>query len=400
MKISAKSILALSTLLLLSGPVKADSYYSTFGLGMPHYYVSPQSVGMGGAGMAVQQYLSLNEMNPAGLDLKGFTMISASFQGEMINSTVSGQTAQTRQGRATGFRFVIPLKKNRIAFIAGLRPLAKSEMTVEFDQNYDDLTVQRHIGTSGGLSAGSIGLKYSISSRLHVGALFDFNFGAYNEKWSTDFDDDTYIDTNDDISSHLWGTGAELGVIYKPLPVFSLAGVLRTRSDLHIETTITPGSGIKQPAIVQSALYPLAFGIGAALDLPTLLVAADFYQQNWQDYHLDSRQAGNLANYTRISAGVEYVGSKDYLVGYTKRIAFRIGGSWAQLPFNDAFGNGVKELLGTAGFGFPFNKNLGRIDVSLEAGKRFSSDSASYSEDLFRITASVTSAEKWFRRIF
>ena len=400
MKRTAKKYVLLASLLVLSSTAGAESYYSFFGLGMPHYYVSPQAVGMGGAGMAVQQYLSLNEMNPAGIDLKGFTMISASFQGEIVNNTVSGVTIQTRKGSASGFRFVIPLKKNRLAFIAGLKPLTESEMSFDFQQQYDNFNLLRSISTSGGLSAASIGLKYAIFPRLSVGGLFNFNFGAFNEKWRSDFDDDTYLDTKDDISSHMWGSSAELGLIYKPTAFVSLAGILRTQSKLHLETTIIPGSGIALAPISQTATYPLAFGFGGAVDLTKILLAADFYSQKWKSYRLDGNKDAFLTDYIRGSAGIEYVGSKDFLAGYTKRIAYRLGASWSQLPFLDQQAHPVKELLGTIGFGFPFNKNMGRIDIAVEAGKRFSTDSAPYSERIVRVSACVTSAEQWFKRIF
>ena len=400
MKITIKKFILFAALLVLSSTAGADSYYSSFGLGIPHYFVSPQAGGMGGAGMAVQQYLSLNQMNPAGIDLKGFTMISASFQGEIVNNTVSGETVQTRKGSASGFRFVIPLKKNRLAFIAGLKPLTESELSFDFQQQFNDFNLIRNIGMSGGLSAASIGLKYAIFPRLSIGGVFNFNFGAFNEKWSTEFDDDSYLDTNDDISSHMWGAGAEFGLIYKPTAFVSLAGILRTKSKLHIGTTITPGSGIAMSPIDQKASYPLAYGFGAAVDLTKFLIAADFYSQQWSNYLLDGNKSAFLTNFVRGSAGIEYVASKDYLTGYARRVAYRLGASWAQLPFLDQQAKPVKELLGTIGFGFPFNKNLGRIDLAVEAGKRFSTSSAPYSERIVRVSACVTSAEQWFKRIF
>ncbi len=400
MKITVKSILAFSMLLFLSGALKADSFYSAFGLGVPHYFVSPQAGGMGGAGMAVQQYLSVNEMNPAALDLKGFTMISVSFQGEIIDNTVSEETVQTRQGGASGFRFVVPIKKNRIALILGLKPLVKSEMTVDFNKQYDDFTMLRTIGTSGGLTAASIGLKYSLFRWLHVGGVFNFNFGAYNETWKTEFNDDTYLNTTDDISSHLWGTGAELGLIYRPFRFLSFAGIVRTFADLHIETTITPGNGISLSPINQTALYPLAYGVGAAIDFDKLLLAGDLYTQRWESYLLDGEPSSLLTNYYRASVGLEVVMSKDFLAKYSKRISYRLGASVAQLPFLDTEGEAVLELLGTFGLGLPFNRNLGRVDLAVEIGKRFSADAYPYSERLIRVSASVTSAEKWFQRLY
>ena len=189
-------------------------------------------------------------------------------------------------------------------------------------------------------------------------------------------------------------------VIFYPKPFIALSGIVRSSSKLHIETKITPGSGITLEPISQSADYPLGFGFGTALDFTKLLFAADYYTQQWSEYRLDGSKGLKQSNYSRVSAGVEYINSKDFLTSYYKRIAIRLGGSWAQLPFKDETGESVQEMLATFGVGFPFNRNLGRIDLALEAGKRYSVDSSIYSERIMRISASVTSAEKWFQRIF
>ena len=181
---------------------------------------------MGGAGIGVGQYLSINSLNPAAVRLKGFTMISASFQGEMVDNTVSGSTVTTRQGNAAGFQFAVPIYRNRIAILASLKPLVKSQLTVDFASQHENFDMLRTVRTSGGISAASIGLNYAVLPGIFIGGLFNFNFGAYNEIWKTDFDNDTYRNTEDDVTSHLWGTGAELGVLIRPVSFFSVVGVI------------------------------------------------------------------------------------------------------------------------------------------------------------------------------
>jgi len=387
-------------ILFISPFVGADSYYSAFGLGIPHYFVSPQAVGMGGAGIAVHQYLALNEMNPAGVYLNEYTMISVGYQGEIIQNNVRDASVTTRQGNASGFRFAIPISKYRIAILAGLKPLLKSEISGEFSDQYEEFYLTRSITTSGGISAASIGIKYSLFPWLHVGGLFNFNFGAYNEVWKTQFDNDTFINTTSDITSHLWGTNAELGIIYKPSTLFSFGGIVRTSSKLTIETTTVAGSGISLPPINQTAVYPLALGMGGALDFTKFLITSDIYMQFWEDYELDGQKNESLTNFLRAGAGIEYLHSKDAMEAYGKRVAYRFGASYAQLPFLDDTGKAAVEYFATFGIGFPFNKNAGRIDLSLEYGERRSSSDYQFSEELIRITAHVTSAEKWFQQLF
>ncbi|MBN1562142.1 hypothetical protein JW998_17945 [candidate division KSB1 bacterium] len=378
----------------------ADSFYSAYGLGIPQYYVSARSAGMGGAGIGVGQHLVINAMNPAAIPLQGFTMIAASFQGEMVDNTVSGSTVTTRQGNASGFQFAIPMYKSRISLLASLKPLVRSQLTVDFSSESQDFTLLRTVRSSGGISAASIGLNYAVLSALTIGGLFNFNFGAYNEIWSTDFDNDTYISTKDDITSHLWGTGVEFGILFKPLSFLSIGGMVKLSSQLAIETTTIAASGVNLTPIEQTASYPLAFGGGAAIDISKFTMATDFYMQRWEDYRVDDQKVSTLTNYIRFGGGIEFIGSKDQLATYYKRVAFRLGVAYAQLPFVDTNGDAATELFFTGGIGLPFNKDAGRIDLALEFGERSSTSAYPYSENLVRLTASVTMAEKWFQRLY
>lgn len=393
------SILTL-TLLPAASIVRSDSFYSAVGLGIPQYLASSQSVAMGGSGIAIQQYLAFNSLNPASVYLDGFTTIAASYQGEQIENRVSGSAVTTRQGNAAGFLFAFPMIKNRLTVISALKPLVNSQLSIEFADDYGSFGMLRTIHSSGGVSAASIGGNYAVLPGLIVGGLFNFHFGAYAEKWKTEFDRETYINTTDDITSHIWGAGAELGVLFKPMRFFSIGAVVKTSSNLHLETTITPGSGVKQPPIEQTAIYPTSIGGGVAFDFGKLLIAGDLYAQLWKNYTIDGKSSDRMTNYMRGGGGIQFLETTDYLATYRKRIAYRIGAYYAQLPLLDTFGDPIVEMFVTGGMGFPFNKNAGRIDVALEYGGRRSTDAYSYSERLIRLAASITMAEKWFQRLY
>lgn len=377
----------------------ADSFYSTQGLGLPHYYVSPQAAGMGHTGIGVRQYLAMNEMNPAALDLKEYTMVSVSFQGEIIDNTVADETVNTRQANASGFRFAMPILQRRLAVVASLKPLVRSRTLMRFDEEYDEFAMTRTANANGGVTSASLGAEYAIMPGLRVGAMFDFNFGAYTEVWETEFDDENYLDSKEDITSHLYGTGLQLGVLFTPFPFLSIGGIYKSGSSLTVETTTTTGAGVTLDPMNQNAQYPTSIGGGVSVELTKWLFAADAYTQLWGNYTVDGF-SGSVKNYYRFSAGMEYVDSKDFLDSYVRRIAYRIGASYAKLPFVDTQGVQASEMFASVGFGFPFNRNLGRIDIAIEYGERWSAEAYPYSEELLRISASVTSAEKWFQRLY
>lgn len=391
-------IALIGVLLIFPEASSADSFFSTAGLGIPQYFVSTQAAGMGGAGIGVRQYLALNELNPAAIDLRGLTMISAGLVGESIGHNIGGSSATTRQANAAGFRMAVPLSKNRFAVFFSLKPRMTSRLNVDFKNSIDENNVTRILDGKGGLSSASIGAQFTIIKGVAVGALFDFYFGTYHELWKTDFESDTFLDSRENISSHLYGKGAQFGLYLQPIKLLSLGATLSTSSRLDMETLTVTGGGKTLDPVLQKANYPTSMGIGAAVDLKKILIAVDVYTQLWNDFKVDDASVSNIADYLRVGAGIEYRDSKDYLVGYARRIAFRLGGYYARLPFVDSFGKQASEMMWSTGVGFPFSKNTGRIDLSLEFGKRHSSDLFPYSENIYRISASVTSAEKWFVR--
>ena len=399
----------ISVFLFLPVIASADSFFSSAGLGLPQYYVSTQSTGMGGAGIGVRQYLALNEVNPAAIDLKGVTMISAGLVGESIGHTIGSSSATTRQANAAGFRMAVPLSKNRFALLFSLKPLMTSRLNVDFKQTIDENNVTRTLDGKGGLSSASLGAQFTIIKGVAVGALFDFYFGTYDEVWNTEFDDDTFLGSDEiylytrkheKISSHLYGKGAQFGLYLQPIKALSFGATWSTASRLNMETLAVTGGGKALDPVNQTANYPTSVGLGAAVDLKKILFAVDVYTQLWNDFKVDDASVSNIADYLRVGAGIQYLDSKDYLANYARRIAFRVGGYYARLPYVDSYGVQASEMMWSLGMGFPFNKNAGSFDFALEFGKRSSSDLFPYSENIYRITASVTSAEKWFVRSY
>jgi len=387
-------------LLICTTPSSADSYYSSQGLGIPSYYISAQAVGMGGAGIGVRQYLALNELNPGACDLKGFSSVAVGFQGEYVTHFIGDHSQSSISANAAGFRFAVPIAKQRFALLVALKPKVNSELSMEFENFSDQFQAIRTLNSKGGLNTASIGGNFAITKKLAVGLMMDFNFGAYRETWVTDFDDDTYLSSSDEITSHLWGKGLQLGLFAQPASFLSLGAVLSTSSSLKGETTTRTKSGKEIDPLRQDMNYPLSAGVGAALTLPKFLMAVDFYMQDWDQFEIDGKNAENVGDFWRLSLGGEYLDSKEYLTTYSRRIAYRIGASYAKLPAVDQYGEQTAEILGSVGFGFPFNKNAGRLDLAFEVGKRSSSPLFLYSENLYRLSISITNAEKWFQRSF
>jgi len=415
------SILIIS-ILLLSLPTFADSYYSTFGLGVPIYHVSPQAAGMGGAGIGVRQYLALNEMNPAAINLKYpaspgsgadnvyMTMASLNATYEAITNSYKDDETHTRSGNASGLQFAVPLYRNRFSFQASLKPHVSSGYLfgAQYDGVLEDSGFYRSVKGSGGITAASIGLQYAPFSWLSVGGLFVHYFGTFQETWKIDFDEDFYRDTRDEIYTHIYGNSYHLGLAVHPAPGLTLGAMYKPEFALNGNSDIEAGilTGISNPSSydisfgTQDITYPMTLGTGISYAIPRFLFAADYYMQQWSAYAVDGIQRHPMNDYYRISGGVEYVSSRDAVSKYYERIFLRAGAYFAQLPFQDIAGEPVTEMFATFGMGFPFHFNRGRIDFSIEVGQRHGSSADPYKENIIRITGSATGAERWFQRLF
>lgn len=387
----------MSIVALLTGTVVADSFFSSAALGLPHYVVSAPAIGMGGAGIGVRQYLTLNEMNPAAVDLKGMSMVTAGLQAEAITHTIGDASTATRQANAAGFRLAVPIK-SQFAVMFAFKPRTATRYTVDSETFIGDDKMTRTLDGKGGLNAVSLGGHYVIVKGVVFGAMFDYYFGTFQELWKTDFDNPDFLDTRENASSNFYGKGVQVGLFLQPWKALSFGAVFSSSSRLNAETSVVTGGGKSLEPVKQKADYPAGVGLGTAVTLNKFLITADLYQQWWTNFKIDGVVSTKTADYFRAGVGAEYCDAKDDLADYLRRISYRLGGYYARLPFVDGSGEQASELIATLGLGFPFKKNAGRIDLALEVGERSAGSAYPYSEKILRFSAYVTGAERWFIR--
>jgi len=384
-------------ILFVASTCFADSYYSALGLGMPRYFVSPKAVGMGGAGIGVVDRFTLNAMNPAALNIGNITTVAVDFQYENVENKYSGNKITTRNGNASGFRFIVPLKAY-LKMIMSLRPLAASRYVFQKRFSNDSVTYDRFVKGSGGLNAAGLGLQYIVMPGLAVGGVINFNFGSFNEEWKTEFSEPGYKNSDDKINSHLWGGGLQLGILYNPIKNLGIGVTYQSSSNLRTNTQTEFGTeGTIESETIRLS-YPSALGAGVSFGFSKLVLAADFFTQFWNKYTVAGRDINNFGAFKRYSGGIEYLNSRDPLAAYGKKISYRLGGYFAQLPFKDIAGNAVKEKFMSFGLGFPFQGNQGRVDTAVEIGTRGPSSQMNSQDIVIRISGSVTGGELWFQR--
>jgi len=392
-----KKLLLVSAVLASAAgsPARADSYYSSFGLGLPRYYVSQKATGMGGAGIGIADPFALNTMNAAANQTGVATCLGVQFDYEWVQSASTLGEVQTANGNAAGVQFIFPLK-NRITFISLLRPLTISRFMLKADLKADTLTYSHIIKGNGGLSAGSLGLQYNLNDRVMVAGLINFNFGTIKEEWQYTFAPSGYVNSDDQYNSHLSGITYDLGVLLKPVQRLGVGLIYKTGRDLKQKTDISASSGFSQTLPEGTIRYPGAFGFGVSLSVAKTVWALDYYQQDWSAYRVNGVSREAFKDYQRIGGGVEYSQSSRPTDRYLQRIAWRLGAYSAQLPYANAAGDAVGEQFITAGVSLPFKRDNGRIDMAVELGLRGERTHFLYEEKILRFSVSVMGRERWF----
>ncbi len=392
-----KKILFLSAVLATAAwrPARADSYYSSFGLGVPRYYVSQKATGMGGAGIGIVDPFALNTMNAAANHTGVATCLGVQFDYEWVQSASPLGDVQTANGNAAGVQFMFPLK-NQLTFISLLRPLTISRYMLEAELKADTLAYSQIIKGNGGLSAGSLGLQYNLKDRVMVAGLINFNFGTVKEEWKYTFVPSGYVNSDDQYNSHLSGITYDLGMLLKPVQRLGVGLVYKTGSDLKQKTDISASSGFSQTLPEGTIHYPSAFGFGVSLSLAKTVWALDYYQQDWSAYRVNGASREAFKDYQRIGGGVEYLRSNRPTDRYAQRIAWRFGAYYAQLPYTNAAGDAVSERFITTGVSLPFKRDNGRVDMAVEFGLRGEQTHFLYEEKILRFSVSVMGRERWF----
>lgn len=389
------------TLLILlfafSVPLSADSYYSSIGLGTPHYFVSPKAAGMGGAGLSVVDPFSVNALNPAALNIGRMTTVSVNMKYEIIENKLGASAINTLQGNAAGFHFIVPLK-SFLKLITGLRPLTDSRYVLSEENGTEFADFSRLVRGSGGLNVASLGLQYIINDWSAIGVLANFNFGSFNEEWKTEFYEPGYETVSDKLNSYMWGGGYQIGLLLRPTDNIGIGVSYQSASDLVTDSQTEVGITVKSQDERININYPQAFGIGASYMTKKLLFAADYYHHFLSDYSVENLKIDGYKDFSRLGGGIEYQDSRDPFARYARRISLRIGAYMTNMPNVDLSGNRVKEKFVTAGLGFPFLANRGRVDLSIEYGKRDSGAMDGYGENIIRLSGSVTGGELWFQR--
>ena len=376
--------------------IYSQSIFSTVGLGEIRYYINTRSAGMGHVGLAVNDELSYNRMNPASSAEIKDTSFNAGFAFESVRISQQDNSLSSSLSRFNGASLSIKIK-NGLIITAGLFPF--SDYEYEFYSREGSVNYSLGLVGNGGLSSGRGGVGLKLSEKVTIGFSINRLFGRLEEKTMIDFDDEDYIDTKDNIDKILYGNYYTSGFLYTINEKTRVGGFFSTGSKLNgrIEYSHIYGSSSQSPRI--DVDLPYSLGLGGVYQLnPKTILGADLFIFKRSKLKYNSSKVDFVKDAYKICFGGEITPSNNIFDVYTRRMSYRFGFSINSPYIRDVDNSSIKEYFLTSGLGFPFYNNRARMDVSIEFGTRGSRKKDLASEKIIRLNIGFSSNEKWFSK--
>ena len=374
----------------------SQSIFSTVGLGEIRYFINTRSTGMGHTGLASNDDLSYNRMNPAiSAEIKD-TSFNTGFIFEGIRISQKDNILSSSFSRFNGASVSIKIK-NGFSITAGFFPF--SDYEYEFNSRADNNEYSIGLIGNGGLSSirGGIGLR--LLERLTVGLSVNRLFGRLEEKIIINFDDEDYTDTKDSIDRFLYGNNFTSGFLLKINEKTNVGGFFTTNSKLNGRIEYLHIYGLINDSPKIKVNLPYSFGLGWVYRLNlNAILGADLFVFKGSQLKYNNTNVDFAQDAYKICFGGEITPSYNIFDNYIRRMSYRFG-FFINAPYIKYIDNSsIKEYFVSSGFGLPFFNNNARVDVAIEFGTRGSTSDNFPSEKIFRLSLGFSSNERWFSR--
>ena len=433
-----RTALGLASLLaLLLGPGLAHaqsngdgSIYSRFGLGSLQDFSSPQSQAMGGGGYAVRSLNYTPTANPALWSDQVYTRLSLGASYETVNATSDqGGTSQLAAGSVEALQLSFPLYDRKLGVGLSFQPFTQHNYRTRRSgtlSNADGSSSPYDLNFRGGGGLHSVrgGLGYRINEALRVGASVDVIFGILERRRSTTFDQDESLqDTRVSDETRLAGVGGTLGAHLALADVLQSDDALSIGAAVSLPTTLngkrvltlSEDRGVSSDTlsgpIDGDVSIPWRGRLGVAYQPDDRwTVTVDGLYEPWSTFSSSFSTPSafaqgfpvggedTLTDRWRVSAGTEFVpAGDDQFTGYFQRVAYRLGTYTERLYVQPDGTTNIQTYAVTGGLSLPTALSGTRIDLSLHAGTRGTTQDTLVRDRFYGVSLHVNFGEEWFQ---
>ena len=400
------------------------SIYSRFGIGDRQHFYSPQSQAMGGGGIAVPSFRYVNTANPSSWFDQRFVRATGAATFQRISESADGfETSTLGSGQLTAVQVGIPIYSRQTGIAFSFSPYTSLNYRVESRRELDTgeadpVPYTLTFGGNGGIQRLSGGLGHQVSSRLSLGASFDYLFGILEQTRSSDFENINYTDRTLITSTRLRGLSGSLAASFTALESGGSRDALVVSAVVTLPTTLsgkrieTLGSG--EAADTLSAgpdgdvSIPVSIKAGLAWSPdPRWLIVADAVVEPWSSFEsdfsfpgYDPSAGGALSDRTRLSAGFEYwPGAQRLFSGFFTRMAYRFG-VYSDVDYISPDPSREIRSYGlTGGLSVPSRIPGTTLDLNIDVGRRGTTENGLIRDRYIRFGLNLNFGERWFDRL-
>lgn len=382
-------------LVLTACEASAESLFGMGFFGAPQQFADGRTEGRGGAGLAYTDSLNAAVKTPTQLlDLNMVTVTLTSQLDSRGAEDISSEVRRTNLVVPT-FKAGVPLG-SRLAFGFGFESIRSTQWTVVRPASSDP-GVTETLEREGTLFVIPFELAWRVSSKLRVGGGLLVERGTVRQRYEADLGSGLQDPREVKEDTHR-ALAARVAVAVHDVGPLSVAGTFVPEHEAEVSVN---QRGVALGANVDSErtdTRPARWGMGARAKLVgRWSVGADVESEAWSKYEgrgfTDSEgRPVRLQDELTLRGGIERDALRD-ATGW--KTPWRLGYYWRRLNY-PLLGNDVTEWGITVGTGIPFRSGRARADLVVGYGRIGSLDLNGAQEDVFRITFSVTGAERWY----
>lgn len=390
------------------------SPYSVFGIGDIQSRAMAHQSSMGDVGIGTPSFYHINSMNPALLTYNKLTSFDIALQGESRTSSSSVDSQTNTSGGFKYLSFAFPIIYNRMTTNIGARPY--SVVNYNFltsgtvNGNPNTSTVIERYG-EGGLTEfyWSNGIK--VAGNLSLGVRASFVFGYMEDQNQLTLESDsllsqvpigTYEKTN--YKGITYGFGAAYTFDLGESKTITVGAIYDFAHDLKGERLTQQVNGGVDGDILEDRTFdsrfklPAEYGIGVSYEYQNrIVIGLDASRAEWKsDASFSDLSAQEYRQIYKAGLGVELIPKYNDVDSYFKRVRYRFGVNYEELPYLSA-GNKLTDIGINFGWSLPV-KAVSSLNMTFKYGRRGTKDDGLVRESYVRFILGMTLNDRWFIR--
>ncbi len=393
------TLVTMIALLVSVSFLNAESSLSALGYGRQFESSSSRSAGMGLAGMATADSLSLDLFMPA--NWAGPRTARFGFNSFTVRETVSDNTGTdaSDNGGVGGIGFVVAAGKT--AFVGfTITPITLMDYRWKSTGSTPwSATLTRRQG-QGGISQALIGGSFQYNEKLRLGITARPVFGKVERLWKLDYTDGGGFSSSQTYSDRFAGFGVSLSGRWQQ-DDWSFGALVNSPISISVQRQLVVGEGGQAQVdstydLSEKYDLPLDFGVGFSKRYLRQLIAVDVMLHNWGSVDPPSIEGGTFDNSYRLSAGWEFYPEYRPLDPFWQAWIYRAGFYTSNNYGLSASGHQANRMAFTAGLGIPYAKGRSRLDLAVEYGWAGNKSDDGVVEQMLGITLGFNHSEQWF----